>query len=254
MPTGIPKAKGIVELLTKHNFNATEEQIEVLARMNLTGIKTQDSVRGSYLRALVAGVQKPGKPAGKRGRPQALDIVEALDQVHERFYAAVLRGVTTPEVADDESLDREARTFRSLERNRRSNFARSAKSLVGKFIAAGGDVFTLNAATVTKAELQAFVLSMRQRLNATGVTLEHKAQLAMTRVEEAARELADGDKDAAVAMVSETMAKLTNLMAELGRDFTTKTLVAVKEHRPLKLNEGMFWPMGRASSPQAAVQ
>lgn len=251
MPTGIPKAKSVVVVLAKNNFAATEDQIETLARMNLSGIQTQDSVRGSYLRALVAEIKKTAKPA-KRGRLS--EVADVLGQVHERFYAAVLRGVTTPEVADDETLDREIRTTRSLERNRRSNFARSAKSLLNKFIDAGGDIQTLNAATVTKAELQAFVLSMKQRLNATGVTVEHKAQLAMARVEEAARELADDDKDAAVAMVSETMAKLTNLLSELGRDFTTKTLVAVKEHRPLKLNEGMFWPMGRATSPQAAVQ
>lgn len=251
MPTGIPKAKGVVEALAKSHFIATDDQVEVLARMNVSGIQTLENVGGSYLKVLVAGLQKAGKPAG-RGRKIG-EILDALGQVHERFYAAVLRGITTPDVADDETLDKELRTARSLERNRRSNFARSAKSLVNKFIDSGGDIFTLNASTVTKSELQAFVLSMRQRSQASGVTLEHKAQLAMTRVEEAARELADDDKDAAVAMVSETMAKLTNLLSELGRDFTTKTLVAVKEHRPLKLGEGMFWPMGRATSP-AAVQ
>lgn len=252
MPTGIPKSRGVVEALTKSNFVATEEQVESLARLNLSGLQQTDNVRGSYLKVLVAALQKTGKPSG-RGR-KATEVMESLTAVHDRFYEAVLRGITTPDVADDETLDREARTQRSLERNRRSNFARSAKSLVNKFIDAGGDVFTINASTVTKAELQSFVLSMKQRIQATGVTLEHRAQLAMTRMEEAARELADEDKDAALTLVSETMAHLTNLLSELGRDFTTKTLVAVKEHRPLKLGEGMFWPMGRAVAPAAAVQ
>lgn len=254
MPTGIPKSKGVVEALAKSNFVASDEQIETLARLNLTGLQQTDNVRGSYLKVLVAGVQKAiGKPAA-RGARKLSEAAEVLAQVHERYYAAVLKGITTPDVADDESLDRDARTARSLERNRRSNFARSAKSLVNKFIDSGGDVMTINATTVTKTELQSFVLSMRQKLQATGVTLEHKAQLAMARIDEAARELADEDKEAAVTLVSETMAKLTNLLSELGRDFTTKTLVAVKEHRPLKLGEGMFWPMGRAVAPQAGVQ
>lgn len=253
MPTGIPKSKGVVEALIKSNFVATEEQVETLARLNLSGLQQTDSVRGSYLKVLVAGVQKAMKP-GARGARKLTEAVEVLAQVHERYYNAVLKGITSPDVADDESLDREIRTARSLERNRRSNFARSSKSLVNKFVDSGGDIMTINATSVTKAELQSFVLSMRQKLAATGVTLEHRAQLAMTRIEEAARELADEDKDAALSVVSETMAKLTNLLSELGRDFTTKTLVAIKDHRPLKLNEGMFWPMGRATAPQAGVQ
>lgn len=249
MPRGIAKDRSLIEDLTKAHFLATDEQVKLLAGRYVSGLQAQDSVKGCYLRVLTAATIKAAKPA--KGKPT--EIMTHLDTVHEGYYAAVIKGVTTPDIADDESLDQEQRTVRSLERNRRSNFARSAKAALASYLKAGGDLFQLDPDTVTKRELQAFVTAMRNKA-AEPKTLRHRAELAVARIEEMCRELADEDKDAAMVTVQELMARMTNFMAEMGRDATTKTIVAVKEHRPLRLREGMFWPMGKVSVPQAAVQ
>lgn len=237
----------IVEQLAAAAFVVTSDsQVEALARMNLDAEQTQDNVRGVYLKVLVAGVQRETKPVGRR---KAGNAATALEKVHERFYAAVLKAVTTPDVADDPTLDRESKTLRGLERNRRSNFARTAHSVLKSFLSAGGDVLELDATKVTKNELRAFTSSVTSA--PAGVEeLEHKTTLAVNRVEEVARQLADSDKDAAVQVVEEAMAKLANLLAEFGRDPTKSTVIAIREHRPLRLDEGTFWPMARTSVPQ----
>lgn len=246
MPRGIAKDRSLIEELTRAHFLATDDQVKALAGRYATGLQAQDTVRGCYLKVLTAATIKAAKPA----KGKASEIMTYLEKVHEGYYAIVMKGVTTPEIAEDESLDQEQRTIRSLERNRRSNFARSAKGALTAYLKAGGDLFQLNPDTVTKRELQTFVTAMREK-NAEPKSLQHRAELAVTRIEEMCRELADEDQDAAMVTVQELMARMTNFMAEMGRDATTKTLVAVKEHRPLRLREGMFWPMSRAIAPTA---
>lgn len=248
MPRGIPKDRSLIDQLAKAHFLATDEQIRALAGRYVNGLQAQDSVRGSYLKVLTAATIKAAKPA----KGKASEIMEHLDKVHDHLYEIVVKGVTTPDIADDEHLDAEVRTLRSLERNRRSNFARSAKGSLVAYLKAGGDLFALDPVTVTKAALQAFVISMRAK-TADATTL-HKAEAAVERIETLCRELADEDQDVAVQTVQELMGRMANLLTEFGKEHTTKTLVAMKEHRPLKLAEGMFWPMGRAVAPQARVQ
>lgn len=248
MPRGIPKERGVLDQLIKSHFMATDNQIELLARLNLTSIQGLDNVRGAYLKSLISGVQRAVKPGKKSGSL----VAETLDAIHERFYAAVMRGVVTKEIADLPELSQEERTARSLERNRRSNFARTAKNAVANFIKAGGDIFQLDAMTVTKVELHTFVMSMRARA-AGGPTLEHKTKLAAERLEESFRELADDDKDKAIQSVQEAMARMANLLTELGIESTTKTTVAVRDHKMLRLPEGSFWPMGKAIAPREST-
>lgn len=245
MPRGIPKSATVMDQLAKASYHATDEQIETLARLNYQNIQGLDAVRGVYLKALVDGVQRAAKP-GKRAGSY---IVELLDQVHDRFYTAVLKGVVTKDTMDDPTAPQEERTARSLERNRRSAFARTAKNAVGNFLKAGGDLFTLDAAKVTKTELVAFASSMRSRVNQQP---GQKVKLASERLEESLRELADNDKDAGIQTLQEAMARLANLLAELGVESTTRTMVAVRDHKMLRLPEGTFWPMGRAVANRGA--
>ena len=244
MPRGITKDRTLLDELTKAHFLATDSQITLLAGRYASGLAAQDSVKGCYLKVLVAATIKAAKPA--KGKPS--EIMEHLDTVHSAYYKLVLEGVTTEDIVPNESLDAEEQTKRSLERNRRSNFARSAKATLANYLKAGGDLFQLDPDTVTKRELTAFVTAMRSK-DAEPKTLKHRVELAVGRIDEMCRELADEDQDSAVITVQELMAKMTNLLAEMGREATTKTLTAVKEHRPLRLREGTFWPMGRAIAP-----
>lgn len=244
MPRGIPKDRSLIDELAKAHFLATDDQVQLLAGRYSSGLQAQDSVRGCYLKVFVAASIKAAKPA----KGKATEVLTHVEAVHEGFYALVLKGVSTPEISDDESLDQEVRTQRSLERNRRSNFARSAKASLAAYLKAGGDLFRLNPDTVTKRELQTFVTAMRER-SAEPKNIQHRATLAVTRIEELCRELADEDKDSAITTVQELMARMTTLLSEMGKDATTKMGIAIKEHRPFRAREGMFWPMPRPAVP-----
>ena len=84
---------------------------------------------------------------------------EYLSEVHGRLYPAIMRGVTTPEVADDEQLSQDDKRARAAIRNARANFARTGASTILGFIKAGGDVRGLDVQTVTKYQLQTFIHS-----------------------------------------------------------------------------------------------
>lgn len=240
MARGLSKDQSLIDQLTAARFVATESQIQLLASRYTNGLQTQDWVRGSYLKVLIAGTQKAAVEAGAKA-PELL--LENLNKTHDAYYAIVLRGVATLDVMDHEELDSEERTMRSLERNRRSNFARTAKAVLTAYIKAGGDLFRLDVMNTTKTELQAFATSMRSAND--DLSAQHKARLAADRVEQLIRELADEDQKQAIVTVQELMARLSLFLSEFGRATTTKTMVALREHRPLKLAEGTFWPMSR---------
>lgn len=249
MARGISKDQTLIDQLTAARFVASESQIQLLASRYTNGLQTQDWVRGSYLKVLIAGTQKAAVEAGAK-TPDLL--LESLNKIHEAYYAIVLRGIATPDVADAEGLDPEERTTRSLERNRRSNFARTAKAVLAAYIKAGGDLMRLDVTTTTKTELQAFATSMRGAND--DMSAQHKAQLAADRVEQLVRELADEDQKQAIRTVQELMARMSAILTEFGCQTTTKTMVALREHRPLKLAEGTFWPMPRVEQRPAQVQ
>lgn len=244
-------SRDVLTVLARHAYEADEQTIESLARLNATSVDAVEGVRCGYLRALVAEVKKKSKG---RGRRKGMPAKEALTETHKVFNAAVLRGVMTPELTDSDKLSKEERHDRALKRNAKSNFARAAKSVVLKFLEAGGDVHTLDATKVTWTELKTFALSMTQAAPVPPEQLAHRVELAANTMEERARELADKDKDAATHCVQSAMRKLTDFLSELGRAPTTKASVAMKEHRPLQTDIGMFFPIPTQQEVSAAVQ
>jgi hypothetical protein len=130
-----------------------EQRVEALARERVTSATIVSNADVTYLAMLVDAMQSQlGKRS--RGKVNSLQQAQVLAEVDKRFYAAVLRGVTTEDIAIGEGLDADEQRRRSLERNRRSAFARSAKSTVSAYITAGGDVRTLDPNTVSKAALR----------------------------------------------------------------------------------------------------
>jgi hypothetical protein len=128
------------------SYALTEKQVEQLATAHC---KAEGELNGSnttYLRVLVTAMQAQ---LGDRKRGHALGLeqqVAVLETVGTKYYAAVLRGVSV-DLADTDTK----------ERNRRATFARSAKSTLGAFLNANGDVRELDTQTVTKAALRAQV-------------------------------------------------------------------------------------------------
>lgn len=148
---------GIISRIAAHPGKVTETQIEQLAlAMHTAGDETR---RGdvTYFRVLLVACQgKLGKRGpGRRPTQDAEAQLSVLEATHERFYAAVLRGVTTPDVAAEEGLATDERQRRMLERNRRSGFARSAVATLRAFATAGGDLRGLDPVTVSKSAVRA---------------------------------------------------------------------------------------------------
>ena len=134
--------------LEARDYVATTADIEALARQNLEAREAHVAVRSTYLRALVSTAQHE---LAKHGHTRALHVVET---VHAGFYAIILRVAITPEIRDSERLAQAERTKRSLERNRRTGFARSAKSTLMHWLKVPGhDLRSLVAAKVTKRGL-----------------------------------------------------------------------------------------------------
>lgn len=141
-----------IDNIVKHHYVATDAQVESLAREQYTASAEVARANSTYLRVLVAGCQ--AELGSKRGRAPGIESqLAVLEKVHERFYAAVLRGVTTSDVEPNDALESTERGRRQLERNRRSGFARSAATTVRNYIRSGGDLRGLDVETTTKTGL-----------------------------------------------------------------------------------------------------
>lgn len=131
----------------------SDAQVESLALERYNNAIVVARVDSTYLRIIVMASQAQlGK--SKRGKVDAEGQSKVLESVHERFYAAVLRGVTTHDIAIEPGLAPKENTRRSLERNRRSAFARSAKSTLLAYVKGGGDLRALDPDNVSKAGLR----------------------------------------------------------------------------------------------------
>lgn len=151
----------LITRISSAGFIATEQQIEELARDRHASRSQAEAIDTIYHKVLLAGclAQLAPAPSGKRRRKSAVEAQTlVLETVHQPLYAAVLRGITTPDVSPDGDITKEERKRRALARNGRSNFARSAKSTMLKFIEAGNDLRSLDVATVTKDALRAAVV------------------------------------------------------------------------------------------------
>lgn len=170
--------------IEKANYVASEQQVEALAAAHWNVSVQLEASNSTYLRVVLVGTQ--AELGRKRGRaPNVQAQVAVLEKVHERFYAAVLRGVTTPDIAKEDGLEPTEASRRALERNRRSTFARSSKTALFNFAKAGGDLRGLVAAEVTKASLRAAFApppptdrTARQLANAQGAILRAIARRA----------------------------------------------------------------------------
>src|ERR1700688_2759610 len=152
----------IVEKIEKARYVITNDhEVELLAAAHLATSEATKRTDGAYLRILVAACQAElgTKKAPKLGQKEQQRHGEYLSEVHGRLYPAIMRGVTTPEVADDEHLSQDDKRARAAIRNARATFARTGASTILGFIKAGGDVRGLDVQTVTKYQLQTFIHS-----------------------------------------------------------------------------------------------
>lgn len=228
----------IIKTIKNRNYAATVEQVQALAASHWLTTAHIEGSNNTYLRVVLVAVQ--AALGNKRGRqPSVESQLSVLEKAHEKYYAAVLRGVTTDDIAKDEDLEPTEASRRALERNRRSNFARSAKTSLANYARAGGDLRALEPELVTKASLRAALApppaedrTVRQLAAAQGAILRAVARRAR------------GDPDDARAMLEAVVAKLQGALDAMdeGQEpdhATTTTVVPQRDQGPVRTRVGV---------------
>jgi hypothetical protein len=223
------------------NSVATVEDVKELTRNAMDASAQVSETRQTYLSWLIGTTQ-----AELRGTKDITDEMQAksLAIVHKRFYPAVLEVVATADIADVPRLRAEEKTRRSLERNRRSNFARSAYSTVKSWLKSGSrDFMALKPDRVTKSQL----LAETPRSNVVRAVKPDKVRERVTefveKVLNSTRQLANSDAAGARAILDEALQRIAKeLFQGAGVTPTTDAVIAAKEHRPLRTGNMLFFP------------
>lgn len=193
--------------LQQNAYLAPDSVVSKMAKDYAEATLTGSAVRGEYLRILVAYTRQGLSISEQPTKELAL---AALTTVSDRLYTIVLSAVTTPDIGNDPSLPAPERQRRALERNRRSNFARTAKTELLNFVKADGNILELRPEEVTKESLRAFVAA--QRIEPPNGTREGIGTLE-TKLERAVRALAEQDREAAIEAIDRLHTKLLQIVA-----------------------------------------
>lgn len=241
----------IIDKLEAHPGNATEAQVEQLAHARYSAGAQASRADSTYFRVLLVACQaKLGgikRGPGRRAAPDIKGQLGVLDAAHERFYAAVLRGVTTPDVAADDTLDRAERQRRMLERNARSGFARTAKSALWAFAEAGGDLRTLDPATTSKTAIRA-ALAPAEPTDKVARQIERSHGALIRAVQRQARASPDTARETVGRLMDEFQKLLDGLDDEGAADLGATTTVAARS--PTRTRVGVPVMLNR---PQAGA-
>lgn len=240
----------IFQQIEKADYCVSMDVVRNLATQHLSAQQAVSQTHGAYFRILLATTQKEicGKPT-LRARPkmdtptaeELAEHLEAFEKAHAALYATVLDAVRSSDVEDRPNLSTDEMNRRAKERNRRSNFARSAASTLRTFIKRGGNVLRLAVHTATKNAV-AGMTPERDDAEPSEDRTPAKADRAAERIVELAEALAETDKARAATVLQSALAKLGEVLVRIGPRSTTKPSVAMEEHRPLKTKLGTFWP------------
>jgi len=229
----------IEDKLESKNYVATDHDVELLASAHLANTDAAKRYDVSYLRILVQAVK--ARFNGVKGR-RKISVADSenhskyLAEVHTRLYAFVLKGITTPEVVDEDGLEVDTRRARAAVRNSRAAFARSSASTLQMFIRSGGDVRGLDVTTVGKSQLRAWAKAQEPEHNAAAEAI----QSALKRVE---REIADLDPDEARTTIEDAMQRLQGILDGLDKP-DAGTITQMVRARPAHTRQPA--PSGRA--------
>lgn len=186
----------------------SDEQLAQMARDYAAAIDSTAQVRTTFLQMLVARTQALLR--NRRG-PTAAQIRESVRLVYDRMYGVVLHAIVTDDLKHDDKLSAIEKTRRAVERNRRSNFARTAKYALDAWLDAGGKLMTVKASEVTKEFLRRLTPA-RDGSGATG--LVRSAARTGDRLVKVAAQLVAEDRDLAERTVEGLITKLQQLIAK----------------------------------------
>lgn len=244
------------DVLTDLSINkwvATAEQVGELARVYVDHQTELANIGGSYLKVLIAStlhaLGAEIRTAPLRGRAPKHDEAEkerqskAFEEVQGSFYGAVLSAVIPAELQDDEGKPQSVRSANALERNRRTNFARSAASTVRSFLRNGGDLRILNVSTVTKGQLAELAAS-KAPAKPEAVVLGNRVEAVGKRALRLLEKLAKEDEGAARHRLEALVSMFAAQLAVIGVEKTTQSPEqAIAKCMPLQTKAGVFFPI-----------
>lgn len=248
--------KDILAILAQRHYVANDQQIRTLAQAYCDAQERASQVNGTFLRVLIAGTQiamgtQPRLRASRDKLPD-FDVTEdlrTLNKVHLHYYEVILDAIVTDDIRDNPKLRQAEKSRRAMERNRRTNFARTAKATLVAYVRAGGNVRSLVVPTVTKASLRAFAEQARSKEVAKQEPKERVQTFVdriMTRVEALRK-----DDEAIAADVAQLLILQLTDVAKCEK-FTKSPKKAADEGIPLEL-EGRIWlPLPPAEPAQPA--
>lgn len=180
-----------LEAIAQAEFVATDEQVTQLAHIAAEGRQAG----GTYLRVVFAHVKAI---LLKKRNPSRKTQCEAVDEIHNRLYPHVLKGVGP----DDLEVN---------ERNRRATFARTAASTLRHFAKKGRKQVTqLEVTEVSKTKLRQLSGSVP-----AGTRTERVLDKSADAFVRNAMRIAKGDPVAARKRIVAMQAQLTKILAGL---------------------------------------
>lgn len=201
------KARTKKDPLARAGYIITDDALAAMARDYAAGVRSAGAVRGRYLPVLVAHTRRELDRVGAK-RPQQDTVLAAIAAVHDHHYAIILEAISTPDIKVVDGLDDDERVRRIKERNRRSNFARSAKSTLVSYVRAGGRVTNLDPAEVTKDKLRQLFAPAREGPE----PVEERIERVSERLEALVRKMVAEDRDEAEKVVEALHIKLAELV------------------------------------------
>lgn len=254
-------ARDVLSNLERSSYVLKPEQVGELARVYVEHQKELAAIGGSYFRVLIAStlaeLGEKVKLEPHRGKAPKYDEAEktrqlaAFEKTQTAFYNAVLDAVVSDDIKDDEQKPKAERSANALERNRRTNFARSAASTVRGYIKVGADLRVLNVATITKGQLQD-IASARSPRKPEGVALGARVESLGKRSVRLIEQLAKVDEGAARHRLEALVATLASLLAHVGVEKTTDNEAqSIAKCIPLRTKAGhVFMPISDGNTLQ----
>ncbi len=220
----------ILSKIEKANFLATEADVEAMAKARQEGIDMEGQTQSTYLKVLVALAaheiggatahlsRRRGKLATSLTPSEIATHINVLETINTRCYGAVTRAVVTRDIERSEAVTQAEQSRRALERNRRTNYARTAMSAVRAYVQAGQDIRDLDLRTVTKQRLREVAEQHSPPTEAEATArLLRAAGKAADRIVEEAEELAATDPVKAEQLLGLLVDKLEEVMGKIKR-------------------------------------
>ena len=216
--------------MTSKTWTATD--IRSLARQTVDGRNQLNTARGAYLRALIETAQAALDSSADHAAQLA-----ALKAAHKRFYPIVREAIATDEIIMAAGF---ARKDVALERNRRTNFARSSFTAIKRWMRdPDHDLMALPAAKTSKSKLESDAPPAKPHAM-TRTRAQKKAAKLIGDLLGFTKLLGKIDEAQAREVLNQAIVRLTQQMT-LGK-ITTDASVATAEGRPLRVGKSVFVP------------